>query len=118
MLQGLANIQQRVSTIGMVLVSQEGVAQVHQDSQTETLLHTPPHVMCPTAPALHRPKVKLEPIKLPSFSGELLDFPAWRRDFRALLDSQDLPEAIGIIYLRDAIPPDLTYLLSPAATLE
>merc|ERR1711867_16750 len=59
-----------------------------------------------------KPKVKLRSVKIPDFSGEPINYPDFKRTFSALTGDQGLKDEVLMIYLRDAIPKDVRYLLN------
>ena len=71
----------------------------------------------PSAPKA-RPKVKLDPLRIPSFDGELLSFSEFKRNFQALVERQGYEEEVCLLYLKDALPKSLDYLLVGARDMQ
>ena len=58
-----------------------------------------------------RPKVKIDSLKVPEFTGDRLKFSEFRRCFGALVEKQGYEEEVCLMYLRQALPRELDYLM-------
>merc|ERR1711867_319117 len=59
-----------------------------------------------------KPKVKLDSVKIPNFTGEPINYPDFKRTFTALTGDQGLRDEVLMIYIRDAIPKEVRFLLN------
>ena len=66
----------------------------------------------------YRPRVKLDPLQIPKFTGSIMDFPEWRSQFTAIMDAQEMQDQVLLIYLRGALPKEYAYLLTGVRTME
>ena len=55
-------------------------------------------------PRIVKPKVKLENIHIPKFTGNILDYPDFQATFKALTSDEGYKEEVLLIYLKDALP--------------
>ena len=53
----------------------------------------------------------MENIKIPKFSGNILDYPDFQANFKALTSDEGYKEEVLLIYLKDALPQSAHYLL-------
>ena len=90
-----------------VNAAQDGGDNVSRESQG------PPAIQAPSCPRL-----KLAPLQIPSFSGDVVSYPEWRRQFQALMRGQNFQDEVMLIYLKDALPKEARYVIDGVATME
>ena len=73
----------------------------------------PASVPVNAAPAkVSAPKVKLDGLKVPKFDGDLLEFSTFKQNFEALVVDQGYKDEVCLLFLKQAIPDHLHYLLT------
>ena len=83
---------------------------VHQSSHRQPPVEKPKN-------AAH-PKVKIDALKIPNFDGELLSYSEFKRNFKALVEEPGYPEEACVLYLKDALPKSLDYLMVGVRQME
>ena len=90
---------------------------IHELSAGITGVRTvPSSATTSTSSRTERDRTKLPAITIPSFSGDILNWPTFWQKFRAAVhDHDDLPKSTKLAYLRTAITdPEAEILLNPA----
>ena len=113
--QEVANTGARVEELGSQRPEtglQTGPGQPLQQNvgQTRRSEHRAPQDL-PRAAATIKPKVKIDPLRVAPFSGDLLQFSEFKRNFVALVEQQGYSDDVCLMYLKQALPKELDYLM-------